>query len=75
MLFEVVFYFCIKVDNEFFGYQQLDTLQTFHLTSPFSSGNRIIKTKPLFLLTLKNGTLKDAASFPSVREKNSCQKG
>ena len=50
----------------FFGYQQLYTLQTFHLyTSPLSSGNRIIKTKPLFLLTRKNGASKDAASFPT----------
>ena len=48
-----------------FGYQQLYTLQTFYLTSPLSSGNRLIKTKPLFLLTRKNGSSKDAASFPT----------
>ena len=53
---KVVIFSCIKVDSEFFGYQQIVhmyNLQTFYLTSPFSSGNRIIKTKPLFLLTLK----------------------
>ena len=53
---KVVIYSCIKEDSEFFGYQQIVqkyNLQTFYLTSPFSSGNRIIKTNPLFLLTLK----------------------
>ena len=50
------------------------TLQTFYLTRPFSSGNSIIRTKALFLLTLENSASKDAASFPCVRKKNSPEK-
>ena len=52
-------------NGPFFGYQQLYTLQTFYLTSSLSSGNRLIKTKLLFLLTRKNSASKDAASFPT----------
>ena len=57
-------------NGPFFGYQQLYTLQTFYLTSPLSSGNRLIKTKLLFLLTRKNGASKDAVSFPTERKIN-----
>ena len=45
------------------------TLQTFYLTRPFSSGNSIIRTKALFLLTLENSASKDAVSFSCVRKK------
>ena len=40
---KVVIYSCIKEDSEFFGYQQIVhmyNLQTFYLTSPFSSQAR-----------------------------------
>ena len=50
------------------------TLQTFYLTRPFSSGNSIIRTKALFLLTLENSASKDTARFPCVRKKNSPEK-
>ena len=49
-------------------------LQTFYLTRPFCSGNSIIRTKALFLLTLENGASKDAASFPCVRKKKISRK-